>query len=149
MAKSARKHVDHRLREVDRAGFEFGHISCANAAGDKEHAHVADDLGRGRHLHDVAEELVDLGIGTGDFAPAVAEAHRVGLLAQVRVLTAGHFVFVHFGGAGARRGVEGFVKSEHFLPVIGEHVERVEIKPRIAFGFGERGRNRIEVRLRG
>jgi hypothetical protein len=66
---------------------------------EEEQRHVADDLGAGRDLDDVAEELVHLGVGAGDFRPAVAEAHAGGLLLEVGVLAAGHLVEVDLGGA--------------------------------------------------
>ena len=52
-------------------------------------------------VHDVAEQLVHVGIGLGDLGPARVEAERARLLAQVGVLATGHLVAIDIGGAGA------------------------------------------------
>ena len=71
LTKPTGEHVDHAFRPVDRSGLQLWHIGRLDAAGDEEHAHVADDLrGRG-DLDDVAEEQVHLGVSAGDFAPLV------------------------------------------------------------------------------
>lgn len=97
--------------------------TMSEVLGDEEHCEVADHFATRRDLDDVAEELVDVGVGVGDFLPAVAEAHGVGLFLVVGVLAAGHLVEVDFGGAAAGSRVEGFVVSEDFFPVVGEIVE--------------------------
>ena len=71
---------------------------------------VADHLGGGRDLHDVAEHPVDLGVGAGHLAPARLDAERPRLLAQVGVLAAGHLVLVDLGGAGAHVALEARVR---------------------------------------
>ncbi len=129
LAEAAGEHVDDGFREVDGAGFYFCDVGCLDAAGDEEHAHVADDFGGGGDFDDVAEELVDFGVGAGDFAPAVAEAHGVGLFAEVGVLAAGHFVFVNFSGAGAGGGVERFVEGEDVFPVVGMSLRASRSRP--------------------
>ena len=79
----------------------------------------------------------------------MAEAHRVGLLAEVGVLAAGHFVFVDFGGAGARRGIKGLIEAENLFPVVGNFVERIEVQARVTVIAREGCRDGVEVWLRG
>ena len=74
---------------------------------DQENGTVAHYFARRRDFHDVAEREIQFRIGSRDFLPACAEAHGFRLLAQIRVLPAGHFVQVHFGGSRRRRIVEG------------------------------------------
>ena len=102
----------------------------------------------GRHLDDVAEELVHVGVGARDFGPAMRRAPIAAACSlQVRVLAAGHFVQIHFGAAGLRRSVERRVKLAHLLPVIGELVQRVEVEPGVARRVLQRGDDGVEVRL--
>jgi hypothetical protein len=57
--------------------------------------HVADHLGRRRNLDDVAEHDVDVRIGLRDLRPSRFQAKGTGLLAQVRVLAARHFMVIY------------------------------------------------------
>ncbi len=148
-AKAAAEHVDDALGEVGVAGIEVDDVGGLDAAAEQEERHVADHLARGRDLHDVAEELVDLGIGARDLGPAVGNAHAGGLFLEVGVLAAGHFVEENLGAAGLRRGVERRVELADFFPVIGEFVERVEVQLGVARRVLERGDDAVEVRLRG
>ena len=59
--------------------------------------HIADHFTRRRHLHDIAEGHVHLGICARDLAPALAQAHGFGLLLEIGVLAARHLVDVHLG----------------------------------------------------
>ena len=70
------------------------------------------------HLHDVAKEIVDLGVSAGHFLPARAKAHALGLLAQVGVLAAGHFVLVNISNTTAWARIKRRVHAAHGLPVI-------------------------------
>ena len=101
LSKSAHEHVDDAFGEVDFGGvgeevFRF------QVLGDEKHGEVADHFTTGGDLDDVAEDLVDVGVGVRDFLPAMTEAHGVGLLLEVGVLAAGHLVEIDFGGAAAR-----------------------------------------------
>ena len=89
----------HRLREGDLAR-RVEHVVGGQVVGHHHQRHVAHHLGGGRDLDDVAEQLVDVGIGARHLGPAVRQAERARLLAQVGVLAAGHLVAVDVGGAG-------------------------------------------------
>ena len=68
---------------------------------DHHQRHVADHLGGRRHLHDVAEHLVHVGIGVRDLVPALLEPERARLLLEVGELPARHLMQIDFGRAGA------------------------------------------------
>ena len=89
--------------------------------GDHEQGHVADDLRRRRHLDDVAEQPVDLGVRAGrPRASATPGRAPRACWQQVRVLAAGHLVLVDVGGAGAAcRVSNGGVQLADRLPVVG------------------------------
>ena len=126
-AELASKEADDGVRERDLAVGVFD-IGPREAAGNHHERHVADHLGGGRHLHDVAEHAVDLGVGLGHLVPAFGEAQRVRLLAQVRELPARHLVQVDLGGRCAHVGLERGVLRAHHLPVVGDlpHMRGVE-----------------------
>ncbi len=67
--------------------------------------HVADDLGGRRHLDDVAEHLVDVGIGLRHLVPARLEAERARLFLEVGELAAGHLVQIDLRRAGPLRSL--------------------------------------------
>ena len=52
-------------------GSRFSTSRRLDAAREEEHRHVADHLAARRDFHDVAEKLVHLGVGAGDFRPAM------------------------------------------------------------------------------
>ena len=147
LAKSAGKHVDDAGREWHTARFKVHHVSGFDAARDEEHGHVTHDLAAGRDLDDVAEEFVDLGVGAGDFTPAACEPHAGGLLLEVGVLAAGHFVQINLGGTCLGRGVERAVIFTHRLPVVGELIQRLKVQPGVARRVLERGHDAVQVRL--
>src|SRR3546814_6919363 len=89
-------------------------------------------------LDDVAEQLVDIGVGPGDVRPARRQAQRACLLAQVGVLAARHFMAIDVGSAGADIGLERCVATTHVFPIIGELLQRFQIKARIAFTARQR-----------
>ena len=116
---------------------------------DEENRAVADDFARRRDLDDVAEREIQFRVGVRDFLPARAESHGFGLLAQIRVLPAGHFVNVNFRRARRRRVVERAIPGAHRLPIIGAGIERLEIESGVALGVLERGDDGIQVGLAG
>ena len=132
----------------------FGGVSAEEVVGfevlgDEEHGHVTDDFRRRGDLDDIAEEVIDVGVGVGDFLPAVAEAHAVGLFLEVGVLAAGHLVEVDLGGAASGCGVEGFVVGEDFFPVVGEVINGVGVEAGEALVSAHRGVDGVEVGLTG
>ena len=76
--------------------------------------------------------MVDVGIGMRDFLPTMTETHRVGLLFEVGVLAAGHFVEIDFRGAATRSRVERFVMGEDFFPIVGKLVDGVVVEAGVA-----------------
>ncbi len=122
-AETAAHHVDDGFGKALRAGFEVHHVGGLDAAREKKQRHVADDLAAGRDLHDVAEELVHLGVSARDFRPAMRHAHAGGLFLEIGVLAAGHFVQINFRAAGLRRGVERMIILAHLFPVVGKFVQ--------------------------
>ena len=87
-------------------GSRFTTSDALDSPREQEQRHVADDLRRGRHLDDVAEQLIHVGVRARDLRPPVRDRHRHSLLLQVRVLPAGHLVQIDLGGSGRRRRVE-------------------------------------------
>ena len=65
---------------------------------DEVQREVADDLGRRRHLDDVAEDVVGGGVHVLDLLELLTESERDGLLAQVGELAAGDLVGVDAAG---------------------------------------------------
>ncbi len=91
--------------------------------------HVAHHLGGRRHLHDVAEHLIDLGVGRRDLRPAVlVDAERARLLAQIGVLAAracrARTPRRRRRGCRSRRRVA----AAHLLPVVGDRAQLVRIE---------------------
>jgi hypothetical protein len=102
------------------------------AVGHHEQRHIADDLARRRHLHDVAEDFVHLRVHVRDFVPAVFQAQALGLLAQIGVLPAGHFVVINLGRAGLDAFLKRIIMLADGFPVIAEPIQRIQIQPAIA-----------------
>ncbi len=97
-SERSEEHIDDRVGQrqavIRPQRLELRH---RHAVRHQEDRHVAHDLARGRHLHDVAESAVHVGVGVCDLRPAIPESHPLGLLAQICVLPAGHLVQVHRG----------------------------------------------------
>ena len=149
LAQLAGEERDHRFREGDLA-VRARHLLGREPAGHHGEREVAHHLGGGRHLDDVAEHAVDLGVGAGDLGPVlVVDAERARLLAQVGVLAAGDLVVVDVRGAGAEVALEGAVGAAHLLPVGGDRHHRVRIDPGVAGRVAQRGGDGAEARLRG
>ena len=137
LAERAHKHLDHRGGQRERViGTEARELLHGQVVGEQENGHVPHHLAGGRHLHDVPECHVDIGVGAGQFVPALAQAHGLGLLLEIGVLAAGHLVQVDLGRAAAGSGVEGGVELAHHFPVIGVFVQRVERQARRRAGRG-------------
>ena len=96
-AKPAAEHVDDTLREGGGIRLQIHDVCWADAFAEAEQSHVTDHLARGRHLHDVAEKFIHLGVSPGDFWPSMRNPHARGLLLQVGVLAAGHLMNIHLG----------------------------------------------------
>ena len=97
-----------------------------------EQGHVADGLGGGGHLDDVAAHVVDRAVHGLDLLPAVAEPQGDGLGAEVGVLAARHLVAVDVGGAGLEAAFEGGVGLAGHFPVVGQLLQALLVQARIA-----------------
>ena len=115
----------------------------------QEQCHVSNHLARRRHLNDVAERHVDLGVGPRNVMPSLSQAHGFGLFLQIRILPARHLVQIDLGRAGLRRAVERRVVRADRLPIIGGLIQRIQIQARIAFRVRQRRDNGVQVRLTG
>ncbi len=149
LAEATGEHVHHAGGEGGRAGVEIEHVTRLDALGEEENREVAHDLARRGDLDDVAKEEIDLAVVADDFGPALAQAQRGGLLAQVGVLAAGHLVAVNLGTAELGRAVEGAVVLAHGLPVDRELVERLLIELRVPRAGAQGVRDGVEVGLGG
>ena len=142
------KHLHHGVGQGQRVvipdRLELRH---RHAVRHEEDGHVADDLARRRHLDDVAEGAIDVGVSARNLGPAVAQPHALCLLAEVRVLAARHLVQIHLRGARERRVVERPVVGANGLPVVRILVERVEVEAGGAVGMVQRRDERVEVGL--
>ena len=125
------------------------HVLGAKAVGDHGQRHVADDLGRGRHLDDVAKQQVHLRIGLFHLRPAVIQTHCPGLFAQIRVLPARHLVPVNALRAGAHVGFERGIVAAHALPILRQLLQPLQVHARLAPGMRERSGDTAKVGLGG
>ena len=147
LAEATAQHINHRLRERHAAGFKIQYIGGLDAARDEEHRHVPDDLAARRDLHDVTEKLVHFCVCARDLRPAMCQAHRRRLLFQICELPTRHLVQINFRAARFGRRIKRRVVSAHLFPVIGELIERIQIKTRIALGELQCRDNRVQIRL--
>ena len=120
-----------------------GHVIC-----DQKQGEVADRLGCRRDFDYVAQQLIDVGIDAADFAPAITETQCSGLLKQVSVLAAGHFVLVQIGSGRQHGALERPVKIAYGSPVFGDRSEVLWRQARVAVSEPQRFNDCIEVRLR-
>jgi hypothetical protein len=117
LAEFAAEQLHHGFgkRDFDR---RIEHRLAGEAAGDHHDGHVADHLGRRRDLDDIAEHLVDFGVGKRHFGPAmIVDAERARLFAQIRVLAARHAVHIDLGGARANVALERHIAAAHLFPI--------------------------------
>ncbi len=108
MAQIAGQHFHHRVGE-DHVALGIEHVGGGDVLGHHHQGKVADHLGRGGDLDDVAQQVVGAAIGLRYLMPAGFQAQRAGLFAQVGELAAGHFVQIDFRGAGLQVALEGGV----------------------------------------
>ena len=76
------------------------------------------------------------------------DAERARLLAQVRVLAAGHLVAIDVGRARANLRFERRVVTAHAFPVHRRFVQAIRIEAGVALAAGQRRRDARQVRLR-
>ena len=112
-----------------------------------EDREVADHLGRRRDLDDVAEHEVDGAVHLLDLREAVAEAERLDLRLQVRVLAAGDLVAVDIGDGDLEALVEALVAQAHVGPVIGQLLQALRVKAGVALLTAQGLDNGVHRRL--
>ena len=146
LAEPALEEFDHRLGERQVAGRVQHHLR-RQVVGQHEERHVADHLRRRRDLDDVAEHAVDRCVHLADFRPAVADAERLGLLIQIRVLAAGHFVQINLGAGRLLPRLERGVFGPDAFPIVRRLLEGVEVQAGVAVGVAHRLGQGVEARL--
>ncbi|EWS62791.1 hypothetical protein Y695_03978 [Hydrogenophaga sp. T4] len=124
---------NHRLRESHLVR-RVAHIGGREVASDHHQCHVANHLRGGCDLDNVAEELIDVGIGLRNFGPAMRQAECAGLLTQVGVLTAGHLVAVDIGRPRTDLAFEGGIEAPHALEVCRGCMQGLRAQARIPRG---------------
>ncbi len=142
IAELAGEEADDGLGDVERRGIvgERGGIGADSHEVQRE---VADDLGRRRHLDDVAEDVVGGGVHVLDLLELLAEPEGDGLLAEVGELTAGDLVAIDTAGRCRQPGLERCVEAADAFPVGLERVDRVDVEAglarRVVGGGDQRG----------
>ncbi len=130
--------LDHRVGDVVvlRVGLE---LVGRHPGADQLQGQVADHLGGGGDLHQVAEHRVDRGVHRLDRLEALPQAQGDRLLAQVGQLPAGDLVLVDAPGRGRQPGLERLVHRAHRFPVRFQGGDRVQREAGVAFGVLQRG----------
>ena len=146
LAHPPRQQIDDRLGEghLTRIGEE---IAGMEAVGHQQERQIADRLARRRHLDDVAEERVHVGIGPADILPAVAKPQGLRLLEEVRELPPRHLVEVEIGVGGLHAAFEGGVVLADGRPVAGQVPQRLGVEAGVEWGVAGRLHQRIQIRL--
>ena len=114
-----------------------------------EDGQIAHHLGGGRHLHRVAQHIVDGLIHLLDLLKAVAQTQRLHLWPQVGVLTAGDLVAVDVGGRGFQAVVEALIPQAHIRPVVGQLLHPPQVQPGVPLRSLQGGHQRIQRGLAG
>ena len=124
-------------------------IGDGQVLADHHQRHVADDLGRRRHLDDVAEHQIDVVIGLRHLVPARLQPERARLLLEVGELAARHLVQIDFRGRPLQVALEGGVLVAHRLPVERDFADPLRVEAGVALGALQRLDDRAEAGLRG
>ena len=147
LAQLAAKKLHHGFRKGGLL-VRVNNILFGQAGGDHRQGHVAHHLGSGRDLDDVAEQLVDIGVGPGDLGPAPFYAQGLGLLPEIGVLPARHLVDIDIRGPGANIRLEHRVLLSHLLPVMAELADVVPVQAGAVVAVGQGLHQGAQVRLR-
>ena len=112
-----------------------------------EDGEVADHLGAGRDLDDVAEHVVDGAVHFLDVVKAVAEAEGVDLGLEVGVLAAGYLVAVDVRDRHAQALVKAGVALADVAPVVGELLQSDGVEPGVALRTAQSLDQGVDARL--
>ena len=148
VAQLAAEEPDHRVRDVELRRV-LRELRRVRADRDQVQGEVADHLGRRRHLHDVAEDVVGGGVHVLDLLELLAEPEGDRLLPQVGELPAGDLVGVDPPGRRGQPGLERRVDPPGRLPVRLQRADRVQRQPGLPLGVVGRRHQRRQRRLRG
>ena len=141
------QHLDHRSGEGEIAlGIE--HVGGRQALRDHHQGHVADDLRGGRHLDDVAEQVVGRAVGLGDLVPARFQAKGSGLLLEVGELAARHLVQIDLRSARLKVALESRILCSHGLPVERDLADRLRVEAGVAIRVAQGLDDRAQAGLR-
>ena len=143
---SARHEVDHRLRESELAGIGE-QVGGVHAVRDEHQCEVAHRFARGGHLHDVAEQVIHVGVGAAHLLPAVAEAEGLRLLQEIRELATRHFVQIEIGVGRLHVALEGRVVVANRGPVVGQLSQWLRVEAGIERGVAGGVDEGVEIRL--
>ncbi len=145
----AAHHRNHRIGEGNILAGVL-HIRDTEILADHHQRHVAHHLGRRRHLDDVAEHLVGIGIGLRHLeASGSLKTGRARLLLQIGELAARHLVKIDFRGRSLEVALERRILVAHRFPVERNPADPFGIEAGIALMALERLDNRAQARLRG
>ena len=114
-----------------------------------EDGQITHHLGGGRHLHNVAQHVVDLDIHLLDVLELVAQAQALHLALEVGVLAARHLVAVDIGGGVLDARLKLAVAQAHVRPVVGEGLELFGGESGVPLLALEGGDHRVQGGLAG
>ena len=147
LAHQPLEELEHRLGKVELLGL-VDDVLLAQLVGDHELREVADDLGRGRDLDDVAEQVVGLLVGLLGRGPLGAEPQLRGLEDEVGELAPRDLVLVDLRVRAGEPRLEGRVQQAQLRPVGVEGADVVPVVARVVWRVLERGQQRAHRRLR-
>ena len=114
-----------------------------------EQGQISDSLAGGSHFHNVAQELIHIGIGAADLFPAVGEPQCPGLLQQIGELAARHLMEIEIGIGSFHATFKGRVVVAHAGPIVGQRPQRLWLKVGIERSVAGRFHDGSEIGLAG
>ncbi len=136
LAQVALHHVDDTVGK-GHVGVGRFDLVAAQPLADHHQRHVANDLGAGRDLDDIAEHLVHVGIGLGDLVPPVLQPQTARLGLEIGELATGHFVQIDLGGRGLEPAFKRRVLAAHAFPIIRNVAHRRHVDAGVAIGVAQ------------
>jgi len=118
LAQVAFKKADNRLR-IGKGFTFFKDILGGQPVADEVLCHIANYLGAGGYLYNIAEKIVYICIHGCDLRKLMFQAKGNGLPLKVGVLPPGNLMFVHFPCSGLKARFEGVIIAAHCFPIVG------------------------------
>ena len=138
----------HRIREGQRLA-SLDNILRRQVVLHHEDGQIAHHLGRRRHLHRVAQHVIDRLVHLLDFLKAIPKAQRFHLRPEVGVLAAGNFVAVYVRGGGFQTVVKVFIPQSHIRPVVRQLLHPAQVHSGVPLRAMQRRHHSIQRRLAG